>query len=590
MTIVVELPCNGQGYTYVNGIDAAPMHVAKFGPSTTLLLFRCPLATAMSNQNWQDYGTNVIASAWRARIKAPFTEAKDESPNHYLTMLSDKDLYVSSFLALIAAFAVIVGYRVVAARRDKLPYPPGPIALPIIGNVFNMPLVHPWVVYKKWSEKYNSDVVSFRVIGQRIVVVNSLSAAQDIFTKQAVIFSDRPRMVMLSEIQGWDWAFHTMNYGPSWKEHRRVLKRAEESLEPGEHQRHAVFASRRLVKYILQSPEDFNQHLRHAAGLVSLLIAYGIDVRPNNDPYVDAVEKALEAASKAGMGSFLVDYLPVLKYLPAWVPGAHFVHEGREISKIVREIPNTGFNIAKNNLLNGIGKPNMAAKGLEKIQRESDKERKEEVLKNALGLSYAAGAETVVAAASTFILAMVLHPDVQRKAQQALSAVLKSDCLPEFSDIESIPYLHAIVRETLRWKVVTPLAIPHASSEDSVYRGYYIPKGSIVVGNAWALLQDEGVFGENTDEFRPERFLTEDGNALNEVPHPDFAFGFGRRACPGKSTAYTFLLITIASILQCYQIAKEKHSNGSEIEPSVEYQTGIISLRGLLEDIPDYAG
>ena len=92
-----------------------------------------------------------------------------------------------------------------------------------------------------------------------------------------------------------------------------------------------------------------------------------------------------------------------------------------------------------------------------------------------------------------------------------------------------------------------------------------------------AILQDEELYGPGTNEFRPERFLTEDGSALNEeVPFPDNAFGFGRRVCPGKSTAYTFLLITAASILQCYNIRKAKDADGNDIEPTVRYQTGII--------------
>ena len=73
------------------------------------------------------------------------------------------------------------------------------------------------------------------------------------------------------------------------------------------------------------------------------------------------------------------------------------------------------------------------------------------------------------------------------------------------------------------------LAVPHASSSPDIYNGYYIPKGSIVVGNAWGLLHDPTVYPE-PEKFIPERYLTEDGKKLREdIPDPVAAFGFGRR-------------------------------------------------------------
>ena len=97
---------------------------------------------------------------------------------------------------------------------------------------------------------------------------------------------------------------------------------------------------------------------------------------------------------------------------------------------------------------------------------------------------------------------MALYPEVQKKAQAEIDAVVGSKRLPDFHDRHSLPYLNAVLKETLRWNLVAPLgrllliiivatiltspkAIPHMSTTDDEYNGFYIPKGTIVIGNAW---------------------------------------------------------------------------------------------------------
>lgn len=84
-----------------------------------------------------------------------------------------------------------------------------------------------------------------------------------------------------------------------------------------------------------------------------------------------------------------------------------------------------------------------------------------------------------------FLLAMTLHPDIQRKAQQELGAIVGPDRLPELDDRDALVYINAILMECLRWNSATPLAVPHRTMADDEYRGYFIPKGSIVIGNSW---------------------------------------------------------------------------------------------------------
>ena len=96
---------------------------------------------------------------------------------------------------------------------------------------------------------------------------------------------------------------------------------------------------------------------------------------------------------------------------------------------------------------------------------------------------------------------MALYPEVQKKAQAEIDAVIGPNRLPDFKDRPSLPYINAVPKKVMHWHLVTPLgevfsssrfipltrplAIPHMSTNDDEYDGYYIPKGTIVFGNSW---------------------------------------------------------------------------------------------------------
>ena len=86
---------------------------------------------------------------------------------------------------------------------------------------------------------------------------------------------------------------------------------------------------------------------------------------------------------------------------------------------------------------------------------------------------------------TAFILAMTLWPDIQARAQAELDAVVGHERLPTFADQDSLPYVSALVKECLRWRVVAPLGMPHASTEDFEFRGYVIPRGTLLIYNIW---------------------------------------------------------------------------------------------------------
>ena len=127
-----------------------------------------------------------------------------------------------------------------------------------------------------------------------------------------------------------------------------------------------------------------------------------------------------------------------------------------------------------------------------------------------------------------FFLAMVLNPKVMKKAQEELDRVVGKGELPDFSHKDDLPYIDALVKETLRWNSPLPTAVPNRAMHDDVYRGYLIPAGATVIQNVWAVFRDPKIYPD-PETFNPDRFL-KDGKIDPLVFNPeDRLFGTGRR-------------------------------------------------------------
>ncbi|KAL0958519.1 hypothetical protein HGRIS_000661 [Hohenbuehelia grisea] len=144
------------------------------------------------------------------------------------------------------------------------------------------------------------------------------------------------------------------------------------------------------------------------------------------------------------------------------------------------------------------------------------------------------------------------------------------------ADESHLPYITALVNEVLRWQPIVPLGIAHKSTTEGVYNGYRIPENSVIFPNIWAILHDEKAYPE-PEVFRPERFLTQDGQLDPDVRDPAEGFGFGRRICPGRHLVFAALWLSVASTLSTMKISKATRPDGTTIEPSAKYASGLLS-------------
>lgn len=369
-----------------------------------------------------------------------------------------------------------------------------------------------------------------------------------------------------------------------------MFRREIESMELKSHHINVSKAAKVLVKSLAESSENYRARVRHMTASITLETIYGLEVQQKNDPWVKIAEEGVAGIIAAGTpGSNLVDLLPGLQKLPfiASLPGilGRWKRDGLNYKNAGYKLRDAPFEKAKENYENGVINTCVASRALEGMNELSGPEREQElhVLRQVLGVTYAAGTDTTMGAYFTFILAMVLYPDVQKRAQAAIDEVSGKNRIATIDDFDSLPYIHALVQEVIRWQPVNPLALPHCATEDGFYGDIFIPKGATVLGNSWAMLRDESMFGANTDKFIPDRFLRARSMGGKEVeldpsvPFPIMAFGYGRRQCPGRHIAHMTLLTSIVYTLQVLDITRAKNEKGEDIVPGLTYSTGLAS-------------
>ncbi|TFK35243.1 cytochrome P450 [Crucibulum laeve] len=483
-----------------------------------------------------------------------------------------------AFYLTTGILGIIVLLLISLSRRkpSPLPLPPGPKKRPIIGNLLDLPTSYEWETYARWGKEYDSHILHLYAAGKDIVVINSATIANDLFNKKSSSYSSRPQFTMTSELLGWRWLISAMPYGEAWKERRKLFQKHFPASDGSIHKPRSMEFVRRLLPHLGDTQESIQELTRHTVGGIVLSIAYGIDIKPSDDPYISLAEQAIAGVIECSVpGAFLVDFIPALRYVPEWVPGAGFKTKAKRWRGLQERFHDEPFEVTKDRWANGIARPSFVEACLNSLEDGDNKKHREEVIKDTAGMFFAGGADTTVSALHSFLLAMLAYPEIQSKAQAELDQIVGTDRLPEFYDEERLPYLSAVLKETLRWRPVTPIAVPHLAAEDDIYEGYFIPKNTIMIGNVWAMLYDENDY-PNPEVFNPERFL-KDGKLNPEVRDPiEVAFGFGRRECPGKHIALSTLWITAASILSVFKITKAKNEDGSIIEPDMRYQSALV--------------
>jgi len=177
------------------------------------------------------------------------------------------------------------------------------------------------------------------------------------------------------------------------------------------------------------------------------------------------------------------------------------------------------------------------------------------------------GTETVASAIEWAMAEMMHSPDDLRRLQQELADVVGFDRNASESDLDRLPFLRCVVKETLRLHPPIPVLL-HETAEDCVVGGYSVPRGSRVMVNVWAIGRDRGSW-KDADAFRPSRFapggdaagLDFKGGCFEFLP-----FGSGRRSCPGMGLGLYALELAVAQLAHGFSWSLPDGMKPSELD------------------------
>ncbi|KAI9444588.1 cytochrome P450 [Lactarius indigo] len=476
--------------------------------------------------------------------------------------------FATSRGGLAPVLGLVLILIVLYSRSPWRRVPPGPRGLPLIGNVLELK-DKVWMFQKDCKEKYE-DVMYLSALGQPILVLNSLKVASELLDRRGNLYSGRPRMIMTQEIISGGLMFAIIDYRDDrWRRSRRA---AHQSLtKAAARSYHNVLRKEGVLlsSALLANPSALEQHFQRAAASATMSILYDYPtLETENDKNLkEIIAYAKRTSESSAPGAFLVELFPWMLHIPERF--AQWKYEGNRDFTRFNALFKSLFNRVLSALSEGSERPSICAS----LFKGSDNHQlSHQEMAWFAGTLFVAGAETTSTTMNWWALAMVAHPEVQKRAHIELDTVVGRSRTPTFSDAPNLPYIQAIVKEILRWRPALPFSLPHFTMEDDWYNGMFIPKGTTCLTNLIQCNRDS-YYGDDAVDFRPERFLDAHGGILpgptetREDGHG--TYGFGKRACMGKHIANESLFISIATALWAVTFERARDQDGNEVPVDV---------------------
>ncbi|OVA02034.1 Cytochrome P450 [Macleaya cordata] len=421
------------------------------------------------------------------------------------------------YFLLFISFIFVSNYLLFKKNKNR---PPTPLALPILGHLhlINKPLPQ---ALRDLSDRYGP-ILLLRFGSQSVLALSSPAAVEECLTKNDIIFANRPPVVAAKHI-GYNYtSVEWSSYGPHWRNLRRLT-----NLE--------IFSSSSLQA----SSNIRNEEWIDYQGTEKKLKR----VRKNKD---DFLEGLIEEVKKRKMNA---------------------ATKGDDDDERKKEMMMMMMN-------------KTLIDALLALQEQEPKTYTHNIIKGVIGAMFSAGIETSLITMVASMSLLLKNPEALAKLRTELDLHIEEGRVISESDLPMLPYLQCVVNEALRLHPPAPIPLPHQSSQDCTIGGYDIPRGTMLLLNAWAIHRDPKVWEEPT-KFKPERFegFREDRmEGFKWIP-----FGSGRRGCPGSGMAMRVVSLAVGALIQCFEWRKvddemnvdKEEEEGAEPSPRAMYRPRI---------------
>ncbi|KAL9115954.1 MAG: hypothetical protein Q9227_000322 [Pyrenula ochraceoflavens] len=453
---------------------------------------------------------------------------------------------------------------------------PGPKGLPLLGKLLQIPPTHSWLQFKTWANQYGP-LYGISIAGRPQAIVSSEKIANDLLRERGSIYSSREQLVMGAHLLSNDLRPVLLPYGEVWRRGRKVAQSFTASTVAPNYEPIQELESLYCLRDFLREPKEYERWFDRYAGGIILRLAYGKRITTGKEEFVQRIVKVNHNLERiASPGSYLVDTFPSLNLLPSFL--APWKREGARLHAEELDLFTSLLNSANpaNSPKSNPPPPSFARTWWE-TRAKSNLTLPQAAY--VIGTLFEAGAGTTKAALCSFLLALLHHPHWLHRMQSEIDSIVPPTRLPLFTDLPQLPTVRACIKETLRWRPVTSGGLPHQLTRPDTYNGLYLPAGTNVHPNQWAIHRDPSLYPD-PESYNPSRWLEPDWPTYREplTTYPNLqnysCFGFGRRICVGQNIAERNLMIMAARIgWACEMRVKE----GGVGVPWYEYRSGFNS-------------
>nr|QST15077.1 CYP370C8 protein [Diaphanosoma celebensis] len=463
--------------------------------------------------------------------------------------------------------AILVGvllFLLYAATARPRRFPPGPFNLPLVGY---LPFLDRRVYrsFRDLSEIYG-DVFSLNVGTFRVVVLSSFESIRDAFKEEA--FAGRPDLPFLL-LRSYRRGI-TFSQGPNWTEMRRFTVRHLRDFGFGKSTLEGMVQDE-ISELLGRLEEDVGHPVqldhRFNLAVVNALWTITTGRRFSQDDYdasasAKSISEAIGRLSHGGPAEFmpfLTKFGPLKKDLDERV--AMLTTLRALIADAVDRHKETHTSGDESDFVH-VFLENMTDDRSEASFRGAAGDLNLRVVMQDL---FIAGTETTSTSLLWLVLLLSLHPDVQEKVQREIDAQVPRTQLPSMEHRPRLPYTEAVIKESMRYVSLTPLGLFHCAVRDTDFRGYRIPKGTILFANLHQVHHSPDHW-QRPNDFYPEHFLDPDGQ-LN-VPAALIPFSIGKRSCLGESLARMELFLFTAALFQKFTFKLPAGEPVPSLEPA----------------------
>ncbi|KAI0135359.1 cytochrome P450 [Daldinia grandis] len=465
---------------------------------------------------------------------------------------------------------------------------PGPQQFPIVGRVHDLDRFCMWKKFKEWADIYGP-IYRTSMMGQQFIIISDHKIAEELLVKRGHIYSGRPQIRALFDHKTGPGYVALMDRHETWTRQRKWVHAAMADF----HRSHffGVIENevKRYLAVLLLDPAKFHANAREHCGRIMSRLAW--DDASQGRENADSADRTLTQMSVSGP---IVNTMTPLWAIPWALNPWKKAERAREDEQRAWWL--SSFHIAKRRYLHGdLPKDTWSNRYFKGLQEQGNIDleqtpQEEEFASCMLGFQNLVGVVTISGPMLFFLMAMLLHPEWQKKAQEEIDRVC-GDRMPTTGDMAELPTVRACLKETLRWRSGVPLGVPHQAEQDDEFRGERITKGTIVMACEWSMNRVPEQYPD-PENFHPERYLEKEWPTYQEPlsRYPNLregigmhTFGFGRRTCLGQHIADDEMFVSGAGVLWAFNLNRKKcPTTGKDIE----FDSEATNAHVILEPLP----